>query len=922
MPGAIPTRKPRVRNLNIRSLANAVAGQEQPYPHYRFSGRVFLERPRSNPFSELENPSSPGVVGPVITSGVPPDGEVSVPYGPFTFTGTGVAPLSWSVVGGDMNLPPGLTLNSMTGVLDGTPDPLSEGLYDFFVRLTDGNGATVDTASPVVITTDPSPLLVTDGDPPDGQVDQVYPGYTFITTNGTGPYSYVLIAGSLPPGLSLTGGGVLSGTPTVAGLYPASVRVTDAVGTSKIFSFAIDIFLPVAPVITSDVIPNGQVLVSFGPHTFTGTGFGTPTWSLESGILPDGMSLDLNGTNVLDGIPLVPGNFVWTVRLTDIYGQFAEATYGWQITESPPPVITSGPPPTAVVQGNNYPGHTFTATNHPGAGPVVFSIVGDLPPGVTQSGANGEILGTEELTVDGSYPIIVTATDALGVTDVENYTILVDAAASPVITAQDPPDGTENFQYTAYQFLATVAGATEDWNLHSGVLPTGIKLTASGLLGGTPQAGTDLLSPYNFRVSVTDQYGRTTVSDEIEIEIAPDPGAEDWQTAVTAPGNPTLWYRFNEASGNVLNYGTQASADMVPTFFGEGFSATYQSPGRMPYEGGDPDTPAGTGQMKFEGAGHLTCQSDWEGTHGTIFFVLDFRYGEYTNGDYVMGVSRTFDIDGCFITIFGALDDIRMDWRVQNAFTGDSATRVTGGFGIDLTTDKILTVAVRKNVASDSSEPDIFMQGNQITGAALTQIFGTCPIGYWFDSFNPDTSGIGARSGVSSGPKWSEGIDEMLYYQNNPLTNQEIADLHASVIAGIPPAVTQPVISMGDTNISIDDGDSIADELMVSGSWIDGTDDLEFVVTHWSTSTSGSSAPAFPGGTWSTIGSFASFMGWDDGTEQPPDGPFTHTDTIANITDPFQDDGGGNWVRVEVTAVGGAGGDSDPFEFFFKDAGF
>jgi hypothetical protein len=53
MAGQIPTRKPRKRNTNVRAISTALAGREQPYPTYRFSGKVFLERPGHNPFDGL-----------------------------------------------------------------------------------------------------------------------------------------------------------------------------------------------------------------------------------------------------------------------------------------------------------------------------------------------------------------------------------------------------------------------------------------------------------------------------------------------------------------------------------------------------------------------------------------------------------------------------------------------------------------------------------------------------------------------------------------------------------------------------------------------------------------------------------------------------------------------------------------------------
>jgi hypothetical protein len=52
--GPIPTAEPRQRTVSHRSLVNALAGAEQPYPVYNFSGRPKFERPNYAPFPDPE----------------------------------------------------------------------------------------------------------------------------------------------------------------------------------------------------------------------------------------------------------------------------------------------------------------------------------------------------------------------------------------------------------------------------------------------------------------------------------------------------------------------------------------------------------------------------------------------------------------------------------------------------------------------------------------------------------------------------------------------------------------------------------------------------------------------------------------------------------------------------------------------------
>ena len=48
----IPTARPRIRKIDLRSLSYGMSGSEQPYPVYQFAGgRARLEYPRHNPFN-------------------------------------------------------------------------------------------------------------------------------------------------------------------------------------------------------------------------------------------------------------------------------------------------------------------------------------------------------------------------------------------------------------------------------------------------------------------------------------------------------------------------------------------------------------------------------------------------------------------------------------------------------------------------------------------------------------------------------------------------------------------------------------------------------------------------------------------------------------------------------------------------------
>lgn len=68
-----------------------------------------------------------------------------------------------------------------------------------------------------------------------GTVNVAYAGFTASASGGQGDeYRFSIASGSLPPGLSLGAyTGAVSGTPTNAGAYTASIRATDAAGNYR-----------------------------------------------------------------------------------------------------------------------------------------------------------------------------------------------------------------------------------------------------------------------------------------------------------------------------------------------------------------------------------------------------------------------------------------------------------------------------------------------------------------------------------------------------------------------------------------------------------------------------------------------------------------------------------------------------------------
>lgn len=98
---------------------------------------------------------------------------------------------------------------------------------------------------------------------PNATVGVAY-SQTLTGTGGTGPYTFLLAAGALPPGLTLDPSGVLAGTPTTAGAYNFTIRVIDASGCFGERTFAFPVTSPVPTLPQAFVALLGIGLTSVG----------------------------------------------------------------------------------------------------------------------------------------------------------------------------------------------------------------------------------------------------------------------------------------------------------------------------------------------------------------------------------------------------------------------------------------------------------------------------------------------------------------------------------------------------------------------------------------------------------------------------------------------------------------------------------
>jgi hypothetical protein len=508
-------------------------------------------------------------------------GNAMTSFLPLTVSG-GAIPYTYSVSSG--TLPTGLSLDVGNGIVSGTPTAISP-VADVGFSVQDANGVVANTNSTVSFTVNAAAASISataNSTAKSLTVGTAMPSFSPLSVSGGAtPYTYSIISGAIPTGLSISAStGVVSGTPTASYITADVVfSVLDAnntvASTTSTVSFTASDSISAMASTTAQNLTVGTTMASFSPLTVSGGA--TPyIYSINSGTLPSGLSFN-TGTGAVTGVPIAQSsaaNLVFVVQ--DANGVVANTTSTVSFTVSAAVI-----PISAIANStteNLTVGRAMTSLAPLSAGggttPYSYSYTGTLPAGLSFSTSTGVVSGTPSAT-SAATNVVFSVVDAGNVlastTSTVSFLVSPSVSATANATAQNL---TTNRAMASFSPLTASGGTLPyTYSITSGALPTGLSFSAStGVVSGTPTA---VFAAANVTFSVKDANNVVAAtSSSVSFTVISNITATAITTAQVLYVNLTMNPSFQPltASGGTAPYTYYVSSGTLPS--GLSLSAT------------------------------------------------------------------------------------------------------------------------------------------------------------------------------------------------------------------------------------------------------------------------------------------------------------------------------------------------------------
>ncbi len=263
--------------------------------------------------------------------------------------------------------------------------------------------------------------------PKSGTVNKKFTGT--LTASGGTSYRWKKKSGTLPPGLKLSSTTkdkvILSGTPTEAGKFTFTLKVTDESGATASEKFTIKI--AEKPIVSGDLTAKGVIKKPYSSSVKVSGGTSPYVWT-KSGTLPKGLELVSSSTGsklTLKGTPTTAKEYTFTLKATDKNGAIASKKFTVTVTK---PTISG----TLTASGNVKKSYSSSLTVSGGTSPYTWTKSGTIPAGLkltyNTKGTKVTLKGTP--TTAKTYNFTLKVTDKNGATASQKVTVTIAKAAT------------------------------------------------------------------------------------------------------------------------------------------------------------------------------------------------------------------------------------------------------------------------------------------------------------------------------------------------------------------------------------------------------------------------------------------------------------------------------------------------------------